>query len=417
MKLGTPNFNGERLREAREARCLKATVLAEKLGISKQAISQYENGIQTPKPEVMVRMSEILNLPFNFFLRESYPIEENIIFFRSLSSTTKITRVEARPKLKWLKEIVDYLRNFFVFPEINMPSITLDKNPIYLTAEEIEQIATQCRKYWGLGNGVISDTVLLLENNGVIVTRSELSSMKMDAFSEWSLNDNTPYVFLIANKNCAVRSRYDLAHELGHLVLHKSIRKTDFSLKSEFNLIEEQADRFAGAFLLPSETFTLDFSIPTLDVLRMLKEKWKTSIAMMIKRCENLGIIDKNYAKNLWISYYRRDWRKKEPLDDILPIEQPRFIRRCFETLIKENVQTKNDLIARLPFANDMEQLACLPKGYLSEQQVEKEPMPQFRTPPNSVIPNKQGKASIIPLNYHKVQSEQVNLLAEKVEI
>jgi len=404
MKLGTPDFNGGRLRQAREARGLKASALAEKLGVSRQAISQYEKGIQTPNPEVMVRIGNLLKLPFHFFLRESQRIEENTIFFRSLSSTTKMARDEARQKFKWFKEIVDYLRRFFIFPETNIPHTRLEKNQLHLTFEEIEQIATQCRRSWGLGSGAISDTVLLLENHGIIVTRSELSAMTMDAFSEWSLNDNAPYVFLIANKNSAARSRYDVAHELGHLVLHKSIRKTDFALKNDFSIIEEQADRFAGAFLLPSETFPLDFRVPTLDIFRMLKEKWKTSIAMMIKRCETLGIIDEKHARNLWINYYRRGWRKNEPLDDTIPVELPRFIHRCFDTLIKENVQTRKDILTHLPFsAVDIEQLVCLPEGYLSELQQEKELMPLLRSmTTNSLLKNKQSKGSVIPLSQHK---------------
>lgn len=400
MKIGTPNFNGARLKDARDSRGLRATALAEKLGVTRQAISQYEKGYQTPKPEVMARIGEILGLPIHFFLRDSYHVEENTIFFRSLASTTKMARVVARQKLKWLKETVEYLRTFFFFPEINIPPIQSDKNPFILTGEEIEKIAIHCRRHWGLGSGAITDTVLLLENNGVIVTRSELSYQTMDAFSEWSIYDNSPYVFLMSDKNSAARSRYDVAHELGHLVLHKLVKKTDFTLKNEFSKIEEQADRFAGAFLLPSETFPLDFRIPTLDVFRMLKEKWKTSIAMMIKRCENLGIIDENYARKLWISYYKRGWRKKEPLDDILAIEQPRFLRRCFETLVNEKIQNRNDITSHLPFAaDDLEQLACLQRGYLSESKYEKEILPQLRTSSASFSLDKHGKASIIPLN------------------
>jgi len=73
-------------------------------------------------------------------------------------------------------------------------------------------------------------------------------------------------------------------------------------------ILEEQANYFAGVFMLPASTFTKDFSYPSLDTFRTLKEKWKTSIGAMIKRVENLHILDKNQIQKMWINYSRKGW-------------------------------------------------------------------------------------------------------------
>src|SRR5699024_3355284 len=109
------------------------------------------------------------------------------------------------------------------------------------------------------------------------------SDMTIDACSTWD-KDNRPFVFLNYDKGSAVRSRFDLAHELGHLLLHSQIKESDFNKRSIYKRIEQEANYFASSFLLPEESFGNDLQINSLSHYIVLKEKWKVSIAAMIYR-------------------------------------------------------------------------------------------------------------------------------------
>lgn len=388
MRPGTTGFVPQRLLAAREARGLTATELADLTGVTRQSISAYEKGKQTPSPMVLTRISEKLNLPSAFFLKRPYQRDQNPISFRSLSAATKRARIRAEMRLDWLKETIDYLSQFVDLLPVNVPNFDVGKDPSVLSLEEIEDIAAKCRREFGLGDGPISNMVRLLENHGVIVTRQELNAPKLDAFSKWFSSNGVPIVVLGADKHSAVRSRLDAAHELGHLVLHCSVRKMGAFIK----IVEAQAFRFASAFLLPAETFTRDFGFPSLDTLWMLKSKWKVSIGAMVKRCQELGIIDEDHATRLWINYNRRGWKKKEPLDDTLPVEEPVFIRRCIELIVREKVQSREDILTGLSLTDsDVEDLTGLPRGYFRRGTSGVEPLPRLRKPKSSKVDHHNG--------------------------
>jgi len=373
MKRGTPGFVGARLKEAREARGLTATALSEILRVTRQSVSQYENEQQTPRPEVMRKIEEVLNLPPAFFSR---PVEDEPgdrkIFYRDMESTTKLARARMDRRYLWLNEIADYLQQFVSFPPVDFPRFETPRDPTEISWDSIEVMASKTREYWGLGEGPISNVVSLLESNGAVVARGMMEADELDAFSEWREwheHNETPYVFLGADKQNAFRSRYDGAHELGHLVLHRNIDKKHVDNTRTHKLIEKQAYRFAGAFLLPASSFANDFYAPSLDTFRALKPKWKVSIAMMIYRSADLGFVGKEQTRRLWINRTRRGWRLREPLDDALDIEEPRLLRRAFELLVNEGVQSRDAIRFALPYASsDIEELAGLPPGFLEDK-------------------------------------------------
>ncbi len=366
MRPGTPGFVGARLREAREARGLTAISLADTIGVSRQAISQFENGLGSPSPETMDRIVERLNLPTRFFLR---PVEERApatIYYRKLNAATKAARLRAEWRYRWLQDIAAYAREYIELPPVNFPDFDLPADPSAISDETIERIAREVRQFWGLRDGPISNVTWLLENNGAVIARDELGVEALDAFSGWL--DGTPYIVLGADKGSAVRSRLDAAHELGHLVLHRKVTPTMLARPADLQVIERQAFRFAGAFLLPDTTFARDLYVPTLEALRNLKTKWLVSIGVMIKRAEDLDLVSSDQARRLWISYSRRGWRRQEPLDDRLPAEQPRLLRKAVELMLAERLQSRADIRSALPFAQrDVEQLAGLGENFLND--------------------------------------------------
>jgi Zn-dependent peptidase ImmA (M78 family)/transcriptional regulator with XRE-family HTH domain len=368
MKPGTPGFIGARLKEAREARGLTSAALSQMLGLSRTAISHYENGDQSPRPEVMERIQQTLNLRPEFFRRLPAPKSSGAVFYRSMSAATKAARVKAERRYAWLREIASYLREFITFPRVNLPVFDVPDDPNKISPELIEEIASETRRYWKLGDGPISNIAWLLENQGVIVSRCELEAETLDAFSEWHVADNTPYIILGSDKNVAVRSRSDAGHELAHLILHRKIDRTRIARSQDFKLIETQAHRFSGAFLLPASAFFREVSVPSLDTFRALKPIWLVSIQMFLYRSQDLGLISKERSARMWANCARRGWRLREPLDDRLPVEQPRLLSRAFQMLIQENVQTRTSMLSALPYSQkDIEDLAGLPQGFFRE--------------------------------------------------
>lgn len=371
MKPGTPGFVGERLREAREARGLTATSLSALVGVSRQAISQYENGSVTPGPDVMESMSSVLNLPIAYFLRPAPVSETAPVYYRSISTATSSSRTRGLRRYDWLFEIVDHLRQFVELPTVNLPDVGVPEDPLAIGDDLIEQAATDVRRFWGLGDGPISNVVWLLENQGVIIARDAFGTENIDAFSVLSARDSTPYILLGADKGSAARSRLDVAHELGHIILHRHLSPSLIRHRSHHALLERQAFRFAGAFLLPAESFASNLYVVNLDALRTLKPTWIVSIGAMIKRADDLSLLSPDQVRRLWISYARRGWRKREPLDDEIPVEMPRLLKRAFQMVFDEGIESPADVLgAAVPLApTDIAELTGLSPYYFAEKQ------------------------------------------------
>lgn len=369
--IGTPGFVGDRLVQARNARGLTAIALAEMVGVKSSTISQYEHGRHSPPPEVLDAIAQKLNRPRAYFLTPLRKRDLSGLRFRSFSAATKAARERAIARFDWLRDVTDYLRGYLDFPKLNLPKVSFASNPQSITIDQIESLAKLCREYWMLGDGPVADVVLLLENNGVIISRGELGSEHLDAFSQWPSDDPQPFIFLASDKGSAVRSRFDALHELGHVLLHRSIDERGFRKPEIHKLMEDQCHRFALAFLLPPERFAKDLWSPTLNSFLALKPHWKVAVQAMIIRSEQLGLLRPDHK--MWINIGRRGWRKKEPYDDELRPESPRLLRRSIEMLVDNNIKTKDQILMDLATsAADLEPLAGLPNGYMewSDQKI-----------------------------------------------
>jgi Zn-dependent peptidase ImmA (M78 family) len=307
-------------------------------------------------------MAEVLRVPDQFFTQRDRPSRDRVVFYRSLSAATKRSRDSAEVRLDWLQDLVSYVEEFVTLPISNFPDFQPD-DPAVLSNDEIEGVAEQARRYWNMHNGPVGNMVALLENQGAICTRIELGADSLDSLVEFV--HGRPFVMIGTDKGTAVRWRYDVAHELGHVLLHGAVDKREVYRSERFKLHEAQAHRFAGAFLLPADTFAEDVFAVSLDAFRAIKPQWKTSIAVMIKRVRDLDMISDEAERRLWINYSRRGWRKHEPYDDALEIERPRLLGSACDLLMTQRVQTPEDIVARLGLSlDDVERLAGLPSGY-----------------------------------------------------
>ena len=372
MAKGIPSFSGTRLRQARQARGLSGVNLAALLNtpefaVSTSTISQYEHGETKPPAETVERLAKALNVPKPFFLRPPFEYKTPRFFYRSMSSATKMARNRAESRFEWLREIAAYFEEYFDLPEVNLPKFDLPSSFDLITEDFIDKCAAECRRHWGLKDGPIPNMVRLLEKNGVVVSRFRLEAESLDAFSEVD-SDQRPFVILNADKESCARSRFDAAHELAHIIFHHGVEQRHLLSTQEHAKLEAQAHRFAVAFLLPESDFCRELAAPTLESFCALKERWRVSIAAMIVRCKQLGMLGPQHYERLWMNLGRRGWRKCEPLDDQLQIEQPRLIRQCVDMMVDARFKSRQQIAEDLClFSADIEDLGGLPAGFLND--------------------------------------------------
>jgi Zn-dependent peptidase ImmA (M78 family)/transcriptional regulator with XRE-family HTH domain len=350
-----------RLREARKLMRLSQVDLADKIGVSRQAVSAYERGDKAPDTEPFQRMAEVLRQPAAFFTKEDSPTfgEYSVKFYRKFGADT-VRRNEACDVLgDWFVQVSHYLDQFVNYPPVNVPEASPSSPDHRYTAEEINEIADTCRRTWGLGVGPISNVLSLLESKGIAICKYELQGEKIEAFSFW--NGPRPFIFMASEKESAVRARYDLAHELGHLVLHRWVDESELEDVKTLKKIEAEADMFAGAFLLPRTSFPNEVYTLRLDAFVELKRRWRVSIQAMVHRCADLGLATPDQALNLYKQISFRKWRTREPLDNptILAIEQPRVLRRAIEMVLEAKKKHPEEISADLGLNQEVIELLC----------------------------------------------------------
>lgn len=331
-------------------------------------MSKWETGEQTPDPEALERLASALNVRVSYFLSPSYNSEAAPRHFRSMATATATLRKKCGARLSWLQEVSLTLQQWVDFPQVNIPQISL---PHFskITEDDIEAAAEECRRHWRLGTGPISDMLLVLENAGVVVAFDEMETDKLDGVSEWAEPEGRPYVLLASDKNTCVRSRFDAAHELGHLVLHRGVTEMEIRNLSLHKELERQAHRFASAFLMPAERFSIEVQRFSLDALLAMKSRWRTAVGAMIMRCRDLDLISDEYASQLFKYRSARRWTKQEPLDDVWERERPRLLSRSLRLILEEGGVALDALAEELSLSPaDVEALCDLPSGFMTDR-------------------------------------------------
>jgi Zn-dependent peptidase ImmA (M78 family) len=361
---GVMQFNGVRLTQALDSKGMTKKKLCDLIGYSSGTVSKWASGQQYPEANAISQMSQALGFPESWFLKPSIKFERSVSFFRSNSTATHLLRKKAESHLEISFECLGYLENWINLPKVFFPKILSREEAFLLNSAEIEKIANAYREYWGLGITPITNLITLLENVGVIILKEELGSTSMDGVSKWIMG--RPYILIASDKASACRSRFDLAHELAHLILHANLDEEDYNLR--YKEIEKEAHYFASCFLCPVEGIAFDLFSPTLDSLIVLKRKWKVSIAALIMRGTSLGIFSEDSSTRLWRNYSYRKWKLQEPLDEIIEAEKPTLLYKTVRLLVDEKIFTKSQLQNDLALSSkEIETIFYLPREYLSE--------------------------------------------------
>lgn len=290
-------FNGERLRLAAKLRGLTVISLAERLGVSRRSISAYFKGDMSPSDQIVETIAAELDLPPAFFFGESLDVPDpQAVSFRSLSRMRAVDRDTALGYGAIAIEFANWIDSRFKLPKPDLPDLSMEDDP--------ELAAMYVRQHWGWGQQPIPNMIHLLEKHGVKVFSMTVNSDDVDAFSMW--HDTTPYVFLNIRKS-GERSRFDAAHELGHLILHRHNLR-------EYRDAEREAHAFASAFLMPRGSVVSSVNPhPSLDVLVKKKKRWGVSVAALAHRCHQLRLLSDWEYRTVNVQISKLGYRVQEP--------------------------------------------------------------------------------------------------------
>lgn len=327
-------FNPQRLELARKRRRLTATILAARAQIAPVTLSRIVNGKQTPDEETTGRLVATLGYPREFFFGgEIDPIDVSAASFRSLKAMTAPERDAAIAAGS-----LAYLLNDWVKAEFNLPATEI----LDLENETDPAAAARAlRQYWAIGEKPIGNMIKLLETKGIRVFSLAENTRNVDAFSCW--RNDEPYIFLNTFKS-SERSRFDAAHELGHLILHRH------GGPKQGRNAEVEANAFASAFLMPHADVqaTVPYVAALSDIIRA-KARWGVSVMALTYTLHKMNTIS-DWQYRTFCIQLKRTYGNNEP--NGLPPERSSVWQMVLTELWRDGI-SRNHIAAQLHMPHD----------------------------------------------------------------
>jgi Zn-dependent peptidase ImmA (M78 family)/DNA-binding XRE family transcriptional regulator len=314
-------FFGANLRLARNFHARTLQEVAGALGVSRQYVYMLEAGKTSPKADFVERLAQDLQVFPEFFYEGAPPlVSEDQCHFRGNITARVSIRQVTLAKGEIFRRIVTLLDSKLRLPRFTFPEIEAR------SFADIEAAAERCRREWGLGLGPIDNMARVVENAGVVVTSFRHVSREIDAMSIYS---NRPVMVANTEARSACRVRFDLGHEAGHFVIHVGKQTGD-------RVTETEANRFAGALLMPRASFSKEFPATRSGKMSWrhlgeLKMRWKASKAAMLFRGKQLGLIGEDQYRSAVITLTRHGEARVEVEDQQIPMERPEL----FENAVK----------------------------------------------------------------------------------
>jgi Zn-dependent peptidase ImmA (M78 family)/transcriptional regulator with XRE-family HTH domain len=306
--------NGSMLRIARQRKGFQQTDAASRLGIDQSLLSRIENGFAEPREEVILRAESAYDLPRSFFYLTDpvygAPVSVHPMWRRKADVTVR----EMDAIVAELNIRVMHLRRFLDGAEYShandLPRLDIEDYG------DAEHIAGLVRAHWKVPRGPIKDLTLLAERAGVLVSLSRLTGASVSGVT--FAPPGLPPLVVLNSEQPADRRRFTLAHELGHLVMHRFPTPT----------MEEEANAFASALLMPAADIRPYFVGRKVDLalLASLKPEWKVAMQSLLMRASSLNLVTRNQSQYLWKQISARRLRLREPPELDFEPERPTVI-------------------------------------------------------------------------------------------
>lgn len=342
-------FNADMLKLARDAREFTQADLAEATGFTQALISKIENGlIQTPSDDVVDKIAEKLRFPRAFFFQSEKQVGFPPFHYRKRQKlgAKPLAHIGAIINIR-RQHVAKLLRSYEQTALKPIPQIDLDESGL-----TPEKVAERLRAYWMLPRGPIPNVVEIIEEAGGVVILARFGTDLLDGISFRSVG--LPPLFFMNRDVPGDRFRFSLAHELGHMVMH--------TIPADDQKMEQEAHRFAAAFLMPASDIRPYLKDVKLSALGRVKSYWNVSIKSLIKRAHDLRLITDHYYKILNINY-NKSFKEGEPFQ--IPVEQPTKLQSIVRHHIDRLGYTLDDLASLLCMNSDDVQRAYLDRPRL----------------------------------------------------
>ncbi len=295
---------GETIVTGRVAAGMTQADLANAIGVTQAAMSRYENDLRDPEPDTIDRIADALGVTARFLERASRPSAALAVDAhmrrRATAKPTVWRQMEAQ--LNMLRMHSDFLREEVALAaNLVVPGF----DPF---AVDPGDAARMTRTQWQMPSGPARSIIRWIEAAGSVVLMTDLGNQRVDGLSQWTADHP---VIVVNSANPTDRIRWTLAHELGHLVLHREDATDD---------MEREADAFAAEFLMPEVLIRPELSNLTLGKAVDLKREWGVSVAALIQRAHQLGTLSDARRASLFKQLSARGWRTREPAsEEIVP--------------------------------------------------------------------------------------------------
>jgi Predicted Zn peptidase len=357
-------FNGEKLQELRLLYGMSRAELAEKLKVTEQAIWQFETNKVKPKVSpTVLSLSKIFKVNIRFFEAEplvSY-VNRSSIAFRNEDLVSKKTIQMQEVYINAVHALIENLESYLVSPPKVIYSLIEEIEEFLrdkqITGTVISEIASIAREQ--LNISIHNDNILYqLEVAGVnVMSRFMPYGSSADAYSLWT-TDNVSYLVLAIGKSYA-RRNFDLAHELGHLLLHRAI---DFELldNAEHERKEQEANLFASYFLLPDEEFKSKFKlmvgnkVSQPDRYISLKQYFNVSIQALEYKAYRLGYLTPAQNSYFYRQIHKKGYKTSEPLDSETAVFKPGKILSMVDIVLSNRLTDIQSLLYSLRISKEM---------------------------------------------------------------
>lgn len=301
---------------AREARGLSQTRLAKLAGVSQAQISKIEASIVEASPEVLETLGKALRFPVTFFYQTD-PIMgagTSEFFHRKRQSVPTGVLRQVHAQINIARIHTSRLLYAVDVPECAIPSLDIAD-----FRGDASEAARAVRAAMGMSAGPILNMTQVIENAGGLVVSIEIGTPEIDAVSRWV--PGMPPLFFINVTAPVDRYRMSLAHELGHMVLHRVPEEG----------MERQATEFAAEFLMPARDIKSQLYGINLRRLAVLKPYWRVAMSALLVRAKELKCITEPMSQYLWRQMSARGYRKREPAELDLTPETPTMVRELFD--------------------------------------------------------------------------------------
>lgn len=289
---------------------------------TRQYIHQLETGAKIPNLDMVIVLSEFLGVRGGYFDQvNTSPVSPEQCHFRKQKTTPASVTSQVLARGTLLDAFVARLDNQLQLPKIDFPDIPVS------SSDNVEAAAEACRRHWKLGLlAPITNMMRVVENAGAVVTYFDGVSERVDALS---MDRPRPIIVRSSAKESLCRLRFDLAHECGHLVMHRGLHTGD-------QVTEEEANRFASAFLLPRAGFLKEFPQGKLlnwPAMFQMKLRWKVAVRAIVRRALDLQLISPAQYRSANIHLVKTGQAKREKYDDVLPMELPELMDSALKAL------------------------------------------------------------------------------------